>query len=178
MFAMRTKRLEIVAATLEHLCAELDSPTQLEKLLCAAIPEGWPPGEYDRPAIEFFRDRLAESPSMAGWLTWYAIERASDGRAARLVAAGGYCGPPDADGSVEIGYSVVQDCRSRGIATELVAALVGHALSFSEVRRVVAQTRVDNVGSIIVLDRCGFVLIGPGRDAGLLRYACERAVVM
>jgi RimJ/RimL family protein N-acetyltransferase len=174
MLAIRTERLDIVAATLEHLRAELDCPARLEQLLGAAIPAGWPPGEYDRPAIEFFRDRLAETPSAAGWYSWYAAERANDNRRATIVAAGGYFGPPSADGSVEVGYSVVHSYRGRGFATELVRALVSRALSLPVVRRVVAHTRAENIGSIRVLDRCGFVLTGAGEEPGLWRYACER----
>ena len=50
---LETERLRLAAATLDHLHAELESPKALGHLLHARVPEGWPPGEYDRTAIEF-----------------------------------------------------------------------------------------------------------------------------
>jgi [ribosomal protein S5]-alanine N-acetyltransferase len=173
MLVLRTKRLDIVAATADHLRAELESAAQLEKLLGAALPPVWPPGEYDRSAIEFFRDRLEEAPDFAGWLTWYAIERASSDRAALVVGAGGYFGPPS-DGHVEIGYSIAEGFRGRGFATELVGALLARALLEPGVRRVTARTQSDNRASIRVLERCGFLFAGAGEAAGSARYIFER----
>ena len=68
---LRTPRLDLVAATLAHVDAELASPTALADLLGAAVPADWPPGEYDRGAQVFLRGRLvAEGPSGVGWFTW------------------------------------------------------------------------------------------------------------
>jgi [ribosomal protein S5]-alanine N-acetyltransferase len=175
MLVIQTQRLDMVAATFEHLCAELDNREQLESLLGAAIPADWPPGEYDRAAVAFFRDRLAETPCAAGWFTWYAIERATSHRVARVVGAGGYYGPPNG-GSVEVGYSIVGGCRNRGFATELVGALLERALSQSGVRRVIACVNSENGASIRVLDRCGFVLAGEGQEPRTLRYVFEGRV--
>jgi RimJ/RimL family protein N-acetyltransferase len=44
------------------------------------------------------------------------------------IEAAGYFGPPVA-GSAEIGYSVIAEARSQGIATECVRALIGRAFS-------------------------------------------------
>ena len=48
------------AATLDHLCAEIEAPAKLASMLGIDVPAGWPPGEYDRAAQEFFRDRMEE----------------------------------------------------------------------------------------------------------------------
>ena len=159
-------RLELVPATVVLLDAELESPSTLALLLDAQVPGGWPPGEYDRPAIEFFRARLAENPDAAGWYGWYALLRAPGGQARIVIGAGGFCGPPDADGLVEIGYSIVPAFEKRGLATELVRALVSHAFETGRVRTIIAHTRPENAGSAKVLERCGFTLAGPGREPG------------
>ena len=44
-----------------------------------------------------------------------------------MVADGGYFGPPNEVGTLEIGYSVSAQWRKQGIATELVGVLVNHA---------------------------------------------------
>jgi hypothetical protein len=64
---LTTPRLELVPATLELLEAELTSPEHLASGLGAVVPEGWTPGEYDRPATSYFRARLAEHPEDVGW---------------------------------------------------------------------------------------------------------------
>ncbi len=172
MDVVRTPRLELVPATVTLLDAELDSREALAGLLGAAVPDDWPPGEHDRGAAELFRARLAEDPDAVGWYGWYAILPSPAGSV--LIGSGGYLGPPDADGTVEIGYSILPAYRGRGFATELARALVDRAFSTAGVARVVAQTSPDNVGSVKVLERCGFRPIGPGKEPGSVRYAIHR----
>lgn len=174
MISMTTERLDLVAATLAHLEAELESPRRLEAMLGAQAPEGWPPGEYDRPAIEFFRDRLAENPAAEGWYGWYAIERAAGGEPNVLVGAGGYFGPPGADGVVEVGYSILPDFRGKGYATEIVRALVARAFETPGIARVIAHAFPSNAGSIKVLERAGFSAAGPGREPGTVLFVLDR----
>ena len=119
------------------------------ELLGAEVPPSWPPGEYDRYAIAYFRDRLMEGgEAVAIWYVWYAIRPATAGSPATLVACGGYFGPPSADGTVEIGYSVVPEWRRHGYATELVQALTTRAFAVPDVRRILAEAEVENVASI------------------------------
>lgn len=172
---IRTPRLDLVAATLEHVEAELQSRAALSRLLGADVPPGWPPGEYDRAAQEFFRGRLvALGPAVVGWLTWYAVARAPTGARGTLVAGAGFLGPP-ASGSVEIGYSVVPAARGRGYATEAVGALVAFAFEHAEVDEVVAHTSDDNPASTRVLLRCGFHRFGPGAEPGSVEYRRGRS---
>ena len=172
---LRTPRLDLVAATLSHVDAELQSHSALALVLGATVPAEWPPGEYDRPAQEFFRrELLSGGASRVGWLTWYAVTRNADGGRAALVAGAGFFGPP-ANGSVEIGYSVVPAARERGYATEVVRALVAHAFAHTAVDAVVAHTSDENVASTRVLLRCGFRRVGPGPDPGSVEYRTPRA---
>jgi ribosomal-protein-alanine N-acetyltransferase len=174
-FSMRTARLELVAARLEHLDAELGGPGRLKNLLGAEVLPSWPPGEYDRHAIEFFRDRLTEGgEAVAPWYVWYAIQPATPGCPATLVACGGYFGPPSPDGTVEIGYSVVPEWRRHGFATELVQALTKRAFDDMAVRRILAETTVENAASLRVLGRCGFRRMGTGREPHYDRFQLDR----
>jgi ribosomal-protein-alanine N-acetyltransferase len=164
---LRTPRLDLIAATLAHVEAELDTPSRLGSLLGAEVPDGWPPGEYDRDAQEFFRDRLQSGgDEVAGWYGWYAVRRSD----ARVIGAGGFMGPPTLEGEVEIGYSLLPEARGQGFATELVRALLEHALTHPEVRRVVAHTAEGNEASAAVLTRAGFSPAGPGAEPGQLRF--------
>ena len=164
-------RLSLVAATLRHVEAELEGAASLAALLGVAVPASWPPGEYDRNAQEFFRGQLAAaSEAGAGWFGWYAITAHPPFTSPTLVAAAGFLGPPDADGTVEIGYSVVPEATGLGFATEAVQALLAWALR-SGASRVIAHTTPSNEASVAVLRHCGFVEAGPGADPGTVRFA-------
>ncbi len=170
---IRTPRLELIAATLDLIAAELEGPEALSALLGVPVPLGWPPGEYDREALEFFTALLVSGgPAALGWYNWYAIAVGADGRREALVGGAGYLGPP-AEGVVEIGYSVMPQTRGRGFATEIVEALTTRALSLEAVRIVVAHTLDSNTASQGVLRRCGFLPVEEGATPGLLRF--ERA---
>ena len=171
MLNITTPRLDLVPATVELLDAELEAASSLASFLDAWVPDGWPPGEYDRRAIEFFRARLAEDPEAVGWYGWYALLRAGHGHPRTLVGNGGFCGPPSPNGLLEIGYSVVPAFEGRGFATELVRALVSHAFKTPGVSRVIAHTHPENIGSIKVLERSDFLFAGPGGEPGTVQFA-------
>lgn len=171
---VRTARLDLIAATLDHVNAELRDHSALEYLLHARVPSSWPPGEYDRNAQEFFRTQLAAGgPSLVGWLTWYAVTRNPSGQRGALIAGAGFLGPP-ANGAVEIGYSVVPEARGHGYATEIVKALVAHAFQSPGVNEVIAHTSGENVPSTQVLLRCGFTRVGRGSGPGAVEYRTRR----
>jgi len=177
MRRLSTRRLELIAATVDHLQAELESPVRLAALLHAEIGEGWPPGEYDRGAQEFFRDRLLEGgTSAAGWFGWYAILRGTPDPPPVVVGAAGYFGPPNESGEVEIGFSIMPAWRRQGLAAEIVEALVAHAFTRPEVRRIIAHTTPQNEASCGVLRRVGFRRTGMGAEPGTIRFEFERTI--
>ena len=171
---LRTDRLELVATTLEHIEAEMENAPSLGRLLRVAIPSSWPPGEYDRHALEFFRDQLrAGGASQVGWYGWYALACNASGVRETLVAAAGYVGPP-MHGSVEIGFSVVPEAQGRGYAKEIVRALVERAFEQAEVETVIAHTYDSNKASTRVLLRCGFLRSGARGEPGIIKYQIAR----
>jgi RimJ/RimL family protein N-acetyltransferase len=168
---LQSRRLTLIASTLAHVRTELESPEQLASLLNAVVSPEWPTGEYDRDAMEFFRARLEQGgEEVEGWYGWYAV-RAADAEGPRsLVGGAGYFGPPDAEGTVEVGYSVLPEWQRRGYASEMVQTLVEHAFTFPDVQRIIAHTTEANPASIAVLLRCGFHRAGAGRERGTLRF--------
>ncbi len=166
-------RLAVVAATLDHIHAELESPERLAALLQADIEAGWPPGEYDRGAQEFFRDRLREGgPETVGWYTWYAIRRGGPQRV--LVGAAGFLGPPSEEGDAEIGFSIMPAWRGQGYATELVGMLLAWAFDDPRVRRILAHTTPQNAASCRVLEKSGFHLAGRAEESQTVRFELPR----
>lgn len=172
MLHLRTERLQLVAATLEHVRAELADPRRLEKLLGAHVPPSWPPPLNDEQSLRWTIDRLAAHPDEVGWLSWYLLHPEHGGL--RVIGLAGFKGKPDAEGMAEIGYAIVPEAHRFGFAPEAVRALVAWAFAHPEVRRVTAQTLPELRPSIRVLEKCGFRAIGKGWDEGAIAFELER----
>ena len=78
------------------------------------------------------------------------------------------------DGSVEIGYGILEAHRGRGYAAEAAGAAVSWALSQPGVTRVEAETEPGNIASRRVLEKCGFVPTGTFGAEGP-RFTVSRA---
>jgi len=164
---LSTGRLELIAATAEYVRAELEAPERLATLLEAQVEPGWPPGEYDREAQEFFLDRLTEGGmSVVGWYGWYTIRRGGTYKPSILMGAGGYFGPPNEEGIVEIGFSVMPSWQGLGYATEIAKILVKNAFSDIHIQKVIAHTTPGNHTSRKVLEKCGFHHVCRNQDSG------------
>ena len=82
----------------------------------------------------------------------------------------------DEEGTIEIGYAVVESQWNRGYATAAVEALVAKARETSEVRRIVAHTPLDRPESGRVLEKAGFAMLREMDDtdeAGTVRRVKE-----
>jgi [ribosomal protein S5]-alanine N-acetyltransferase len=150
---LHTPRLRLRPTTTALLRAELAGNRALAAALGAVVPDGWPPGEHNLHAVRYFLD----NPGLLldGWSDYYAITRAGAGNPPTLVASIGFQGPPNRAGRVEVGYSVVESWRRRGVATEAVSAMVERARVHG-LRAIIAHARPDNHASIAVLTKSGF----------------------
>jgi RimJ/RimL family protein N-acetyltransferase len=174
---LATNRLELIAATRDYVCAELESTERLASLLKAHVEPGWPPGEYDRDAQMFFRDRLEEGGEAAiGWYCWYALRHGSPYQVPVLIGAGGYFGPPSEEGVVEIGFSIMPAWQNNGYATELADLLIKNAFTDDRVRKVIAHTSPMNFASCKVIEKCGFRCVSKDEESGNNLYAIMRNI--
>jgi RimJ/RimL family protein N-acetyltransferase len=172
---LRTSRLDLVSCTVELLRAEGDDRGRFAELLEARVPDEWPPDLYDDGARLWSLSRLELTSEVEGWLTYYVVVRSHGSRARELVGVVGYKGPPTMDGTVEVGYSVMEAQRRRGYASEAVAALVARSFEFPHVVRVIADTFPDLTASILVLERNGFTVSGEGSEEGSIRFELARS---
>ena len=70
------------------------------------------------------------------------------------------------DGSTEIGYGVSEAYRGRGYASEAVDAVAAWVLQQQKACRVEAEAEADNLASIRVLQKCGFLPTGEMGEEG------------
>ena len=170
----QTSRLTILAASRALLTAELHKPQYFSMLLGAALPTDWPPGRYDRAAMQYQLDQLtAGGRAAAGWYGWYALRKADSIAPRTLVGAGGFWGPPNAVRTAEIDFAVAADWRGQGLGTELVAGLVQQAAATGMVQQLLAHAAPANRAAHQVLVHNEFQPAGLTAE-GQLRF--ERTV--
>jgi len=104
--------------------------------------------------------QIAADPSAEDWVVRAAVT-VPDGVA---VGAGGFHGPPDAAGMVEMGYGTDPAFRRRGYARAMVAALLEWAAAEPSAITVRASIRPDNEASLATIAGFGFVHVGEQWD--------------
>lgn len=168
MSNLRTSRLLLVPATAELVGMELRHPEMLGHAIQASVPANWPP-EQVRAALPWFLTCLTADARLCGWLCWYGLCHQTGDALPVLVASSGFFGLPE-QGTAEIGYSVLPQYQGHGYATEMVDRLAEWALSHPSVVQVAAEIPSENLASRRVLEKTGFLAVGPGRGRESERF--------
>jgi [ribosomal protein S5]-alanine N-acetyltransferase len=148
--ALRTERLTLVALTPELARAALEDRAKLGRMIEARVPETWPGADFAR-----MLPRIARASAGAG--STRLIVHAAD---EMLIGETGFHGPPDASGTVEVGYSIVPAYRGLGFAAEATRALIRDALARPGIRKITAECLDDNAASLRVLEKLGMRRVG------------------
>jgi RimJ/RimL family protein N-acetyltransferase len=164
-----TQRLDLVAATRTLLELELSDAVRWRAMLNADVPADWPPEHWDEPAIRYTINHMLIHDADVGWAAWYVLLRGAGDRPT-LIGGAGLKGRPSTDGTIEIGYGTVPSFQRRGYATEACRGLIDWACRHAAVRRVTAETLPHLQPSLRVMQKLGMTLIGPGSEAGVIRY--------
>ncbi|HEX3513775.1 MAG TPA: GNAT family N-acetyltransferase [Trebonia sp.] len=140
----------------------LQVPAGLVRVLADPEADGpdsqsWAPG-YPLPGTRAAARNLVRQAEAAGgegggeWGIYQIILRETG----EVIGDIGFHGPPDETGTVEIGYSIVEQLRGRGLMGESAVAICGLSWSRPEVTKIIAQTDEDNAASAGVLRHAGF----------------------
>ena len=114
--SLRTAQLE-----LRPLAAGAAAALPHDRAAAAArIGASWRRGGRWPSCIDVLPTQATATPDAEPFGIWVMIEAGT----ATVVGDIGFMGPPDAEGVVEVGYSVVPDRRRRGYAGEALVALV------------------------------------------------------
>lgn len=164
-----TSRLRLLAVEPAHREAFARGTSELAATLRAGIPQHWPQFPH---ALAPLPPGSAVRPAPWGGHVFIHEQE-------RMVAGnGGFKGPPDAAGVVEIGYEVAPAYRGRGLATEAVKALVTLAFLHEPVTAVCATTLAQRNASNSVLRKLGMRFAGESPHpalGGLWRWTLSRA---
>ena len=102
-----------------------------------------------------------ENPSLREWYAAWLITLPGGERVGELCFRGL---PPD--GAVELGCGLLPDFWGKGYATEAVIAVTEWALKQPGVSRIEAEAEEDNLASLRVLEKAGFVPTGERGEEG------------
>lgn len=161
---LRTKSLQLVPATAQHVLIALEGGDKLARSLGAERHESWPPAGLDENTLRAVLDRLHRDPDARTWGLWFVLHHAKSGRPSLRGGLRFEHGPQD--GAVSLTYTL-DDAE---LAREAVQALLEWA--FEEHEAVLeVRAKVDAQGpSASVLDSLGF----EESDADELLYSRTR----
>ena len=175
-----TPRLDLIAITPELVQSERDHSMQIfESLVCAMVPEQWPPQDWEPHVLDFLLKQMADLPSSIGWARFVALRDPSTSQRTLIGTVGAV--PPGTEmsqstaGEIEVGYGILPAFQRRGFATEALAGLMPWVQTQTQVSAFVAQTFPHLQPSIRVLEKSGFQRAGKGFEEGtiLFRRNCE-----
>lgn len=172
---VRTARLRLVALDARLARLQVEDRAAFFDALGAEREAVWPPVAEDAEKLVEKRDILAVRPEEAGWRGWVFLMGWTPGGRDRAVGAGGFFGPPNREGEIEIGYAMAASFREQGLATEAVAGLLSWAFRDPRVLSVSAATLVHLAASRRVLEKTGFAEAEAGSDPGVVVYRRDAA---
>ena len=104
-----------------------------------------------------FMTRLETAKQSDRWQFGFAVIHKIDNI---LIGMGGFPGPPDSEGVVEIAYGIAPSYQGKGYATEVANMLIDFASREKSVRLLCAHTLAETNASTRVLSKCGFKKVG------------------
>lgn len=119
------------------------------------------------PQITNHTEELTKDPSVYGWGTWLILRKSDE----LIIGDGGFKGKPDSNKEVEVGYGLLESAWGLGYATEAVQGLLDWAFNTKAVDKIVAETELDNIGSIRVLEKVG--MKKTGNKEGMIYWELE-----
>jgi RimJ/RimL family protein N-acetyltransferase len=154
-----TERLRLVWMSPSFMRASLEGRREeAEAILDARLPGHWP----DEPAkrvMEVRVEQMVRRPESGEWLLRAIVERESG----TVVGYINFHGPPE-EGRAELGYTIFEDRRRRGYATEAIRGMMAWARSAHDVERFVLSISPENEPSLALAAKLGFERIGSQVD--------------
>jgi len=116
--------------------------------------------ERNKRTWKYRVDLLTADPGAVSW----ALPQVALNGDGEIVGRGGFHGPPDERGMVEVGYAIDPEHRRKGYATALLAAMLKRAAEAPDALVVRASISPDNVASLATVAKFGFAHVGELMD--------------
>ena len=140
--------------------AALDGDAETaEKALGASIPSGWP-DERMGHSLRRRLEQIRSAPISADWLLRGMVRRSDN----QLVGYINFHGSPDESGRAELGYTVLEEFRRQGYATEAIRAMMAWARNLRPIQAFVVTISPSNRPSLALAANLGFEQVGSQID--------------
>jgi len=166
MLHIQSERLIMIPFSPQLIKLALHDRAQLQSMLNTDIPDNWPNTDF----AEFLPMMLAGFEKDLTREVWNGLIILKEQRV--LVGDMGFKDGPDAEGTAEIGYSIVPEYQNHGYATEMAEALITWAFEQKGIKKVIAECLNDNIGSIRVLEKLG--MRQTGSDENMLQWTLSQ----
>jgi RimJ/RimL family protein N-acetyltransferase len=151
MPAMTTERLRLIPISLEAIEAVLDhDKARAEAIVGARFPHDWPNDQLLDVGFPYSRAAIRAAPEIRLWGDSLVLLRDEP----IVVGSVVFQGQPS-HGVAQVGYSVEERSRGRGLATEATRACVEWALAQPGITAVQATTFPWHVASLGVIRNLG-----------------------
>jgi RimJ/RimL family protein N-acetyltransferase len=151
--------IRVIPAELDLLDAALAGDDALAAAVGRPVTPGW---VTFTEALQPTRDALAANGGDTRWASRLFLTNDPP----ELVGWGGFKGPPDENGVVELGYEISKARAGRGLATAAARAMVDEAFADDSVTAVIAHTLAERNASNRVLEKVGFSFDGEAEEDG------------
>ncbi|HEY4651846.1 MAG TPA: GNAT family N-acetyltransferase [Pontibacter sp.] len=148
---IHTNRLVLVPFTLE--VAQSLWPRGDTRLLpgLGLQPTCFWPDQETMDTLPRIIKRLELLPEPTGFESWMIVLKHN----ATVIGDAGFKGAPDKDGTVDIGYSIIEQEQQRGYGLETAQALVDWAFRQPKVKSLTASCLLENTASTRILEKLG-----------------------
>lgn len=128
---------------------EIHTPRLTLKALSLELFSDLRQANYFPAHLDAHLDCLKVKESSYGWGPW--IIYLNDTK--EVIGDIGFKGEPDSRKTVEVGYGIIKHYRNQGYASEALQAMLAHCFEKTDVLRVTAECRHDNLSSLKVLQK-------------------------
>ena len=127
--------------------------------LGGALPSDWP-DDHARRRLKMRLVQIIESPISADWLL-RGMVRHSD---SKMIGYINFHGAPDERGRAELGFTVCEEVRRQGYATDAVMAMMEWAQGLRPIEAFVVSISPQNQPSLSLAASLGFERVGSQMD--------------
>lgn len=155
---MISERIELINCNRKILEIISEGNDELSNYLNVNVIDKWT--AFGDQIFGLTLQAVIKDPDSQKWFAYLPIETRSN----TLIGTCGYKGPPDENGTVEIGYEVSEKFRNRGLATEMAEILIKTAFEDKRVKAILAHTMPEENASVKVLKKCNFHFVKEVND--------------
>ncbi len=153
MSVIKLENLDIYPLNSEELSLWLSDIPALEKRLDCVYDACPIEGLFKDVAYSQFILGLSETLENWIWFTYWFIIRKSD---KKIIGTLAFNGKPNSNKEVEIGYALGKEYEHKGYMTQALTGLLQWVKQNTEVKYIIAETKLDNYSSQNLLTRCEF----------------------